>query len=432
MEKTLILLAGYPATGKSDLAARIIARHTASDFRSLSIDDVKEEFWDAFGFNNAQEKDEINARALEEYFERMDKLMGTGAQIMSDYPFSAKQHDKLAELAEKNDYRVLTIRLVGDPTVIIARSQKRDLGQGRHLGHVVTCYHKGDVLEDRSQGGDLVDLATLVERCESRGYGTFELGHTIEVDATDVDAIDYPALLNKIDEYLDDPESVAAQAGAAGKKLGNDELAATMDYTLLKPTSTWEQISSVCTDALAGGCASACIPPAYVARARAAFPELRITTVIGFPLGYMTSAAKAAEAADAVANGADEIDMVIDQGMVKARDYAAIEADIRRVREAVPTATLKVIVETCYLAQETKVPICGCVERAGADFIKTSTGFGAAGAQIEDVALFARELGGRVKVKAAGGIRAREDLAAFVAAGADRIGCSASPQKLFG
>lgn len=432
MDKTLILLAGYPATGKSDLAARIIARHVGSNFANVSIDEVKEEFWDTYGFNNSQEKDEVNARALEEYFVRMDKTMATDAQIMSDYPFSAKQHDRLAELAEKNGYRVLTIRLVGDPAVIIARSQRRDLGQGRHLGHVVTSYHKGDVLKDRSKGSDLVDLTTLIERCESRGYGAFELGHTIEVDATDVDKIDYPALLAQIDEFLDDPDSVAAQARAAGRALGDSELAATMDYTLLKPTCAWGQVSAVCADALAGGCASACIPPSYVARARAAYPELRITTVIGFPLGYATGAAKAAEAADAVANGADEIDMVIDQGMVKARDYAAIEADIRAVREAVPAAVLKVIVETCYLAQETKEPICGCVERAGADFIKTSTGFGTAGAQIEDVALFARALGGRVKVKAAGGIRTREDLAAFVAAGADRIGCSASPQKLFG
>ena len=146
----------------------------------------------------------------------------------------------------------------------------------------------------------------------------------------------------------------------------------------------------------------------------------------------MTSAAKAAEAADAYANGASEIDMVIDQGMVKARDYQAIEDDIRAVREAVPNATLKVIVETCYLAQETKKPICHAVEAAGADFIKTSTGFGTAGAQVEDVYLFARELGGRVKVKASGGVRTKEDLALMSGAGADRIGASASPRKLFG
>lgn len=424
MEKTLILLAGYPATGKSDLAERIISRHVASNFENVSIDAVKEEYWDTYGFDNADEKAAVNACALEEYFRRMDATMASGAQIMSDYPFSDKQKSTLAELAEKNGYRVLTIRLVGDPAVIIARSRRRDLGQGRHLGHVVTHYHKGDVLEDRTQGGDLVDLPTLIERCETRGYGRFELGHTIEVDATDVDKIDYPALLDKIDAFLNDPDSVAAQAHRAGRELSDAELATTVDYTLLKPTCTWNQISTVCADALDAGCASACIPPSFVARAHAAYPELTITTVIGFPLGYMTSTAKAAEAADAVANGAAEIDMVIDQGMVKARDYAAIEADIRAVRETVPTAVLKVIVETCYLAQETKVPICGCVERAGADFIKTSTGFGTSGAQIEDVALFARTLEGRVKVKAAGGIRTRDDLAAFVAAGADRIGCS--------
>lgn len=432
MEKTLILLAGYPATGKTDLAERIKARHMGDSFAKVELDDVKEEFWDTYGFNNAEEKADVDARALQEWFHRLDETMATGVQVIAGYPFSNKQKGTLAELSEKHGYRVLTIRLVGDFSVIAKRYRARDLKPTRHLGHIVTCYHKGDVLEDRSTGDDLVDLDTLIERVETRGYGTFELGHTIEVDATNVDAIDYPALLKSVDEYLDDPDSVAAVCAREGEKYTDAELAATMDYTLLKPTSTWAQISDVCADALEGGCASACIPPSFIARARKAFPELRLTTVIGFPLGYMTSAAKAAEAADAVANGADEVDMVIDQGMVKERDYEAIEADIRAVREAVPNAVLKVIVETCYLAQETKEPICGCVERAGADFIKTSTGFGTSGAQIEDVALFKRVLGDRVKIKAAGGIRTREDLAAFVAAGAERIGCSASPQKLFG
>ena len=136
MEKTLILLAGYPATGKSDLAERIISRHVASNFENVSIDAVKEEYWDTYGFDNADEKAAVNACALEEYFRRMDATMASGAQIMSDYPFSDKQKSTLAELAEKNGYRVLTIRLVGDPAVIIARSRRRDLGQGRHLGHL--------------------------------------------------------------------------------------------------------------------------------------------------------------------------------------------------------------------------------------------------------------------------------------------------------
>lgn len=432
MEKTLILLAGYPATGKTDLAERIKARHTGDSFAKVELDDVKEEFWDTYGFDNAEEKAAVDARALQEWFRRIEETMKTGVQIMAGYPFSKKQKGTLAELSEKYGYRVLTIRLVGDFKVIAKRYRARDLKPTRHLAHIVTHYHKGDVLEDRSTGDDLVDLDTLIERVETRGYGTFELGHTIEVDATNVDAIDYPALLDRIDAYLDDPESVRALADRAGAELTDRDLCSRIDYTLLKPTSTWDQISAVCAEALEYGCASACIPPSYIKRAHEAYPELTLTTVIAFPLGYMTSAAKAAEAADAVANGASEVDMVIDQGMVKARDYDAIEADIRAVREAVPAATLKVIVETCYLAQETKEPICRAVEAAGADFIKTSTGFGTAGAQVEDVALFARVLDGRVKVKASGGVRTREDLARMAAAGADRIGASASPAKVFG
>lgn len=432
MEKTLILLAGPPATGKTDLADRIKARHTSESFLSVSLDDVKEEYWDTYGFNNAEEKAQVDANALQEWFRRLDAAMANGPQIMCDYPFSAKQHDRLAELADKHGYRVLTIRLVADPVMISKRYRARDLKPTRHLAHIVTHYHKGDVLEDRSKGDDLVDLDILVDRIKNRGYDTFELGYTIELDVTNVDTVDYPGFLAKVDEYLDDPSSVAAIAAKAGAELADEDLCSRIDYTLLKPTATWDQIDAICAEAFEYGCASACIPPSYIARAHKAYPDLALTTVIAFPLGYMTSAAKAAEAADAYANGASEIDMVIDQGMVKARDYQAIEDDIRAVREAVPNATLKVIVETCYLAQETKKPICHAVEAAGADFIKTSTGFGTAGAQVEDVYLFAQELGGRVKVKASGGVRTKEDLALMSGAGADRIGASASPRKLFG
>lgn len=431
MQKTLILLAGYPATGKSDLAGRIQSRHPEG-FVNVSIDDIKEQFWDTYGFNNEEEKLKVNADALQEYFNRVDKQMQAGVQIMSDYPFSDKQKEPLAKLAEKNGYRILTVRLVGDCSIIIARSQARDLSQGRHLGHVVSCYHKGDVLEDRSQGDDLVDLDLLIERCVTKGYGTFELGHTIEVDATILENIDYPKLLAEIDAFLDDPDSIANQAAKAGEKFSDDELVSRIDYTLLKPYSTWEQIKAVCAEAAEGGCASACIPPSFVKQAASAFPELPICTVIGFPLGYSTSAAKAQEAADAVANGAAEIDMVINQGMVRERDFDGLEADIRAVRDAIPNSVLKVIVETCYLPQETKEEVCKRVIAAGADYIKTSTGFGSAGAQLEDVALFARVADGRIKVKAAGGIRDRAALAAFAGAGADRVGCSAKLSKLFG
>ena len=205
MEKTLILLAGPPATGKTDLADRIKARHTSENFLSVSLDDVKEEYWDTYGFNNAEEKAQVDASALQEWFRRLDAAMADGPQIMCDYPFSAKQHDRLAELADKHGSRVLTIRLVADPVMISKRYRARDLKPTRHLAHIVTHYHKGDVLEDRSKGDDLVDLDTLVDRIKKRGYDTFELGHTIELDVTNVDTVDYPGFLAKVDEYLDDP-----------------------------------------------------------------------------------------------------------------------------------------------------------------------------------------------------------------------------------
>lgn len=212
----------------------------------------------------------------------------------------------------------------------------------------------------------------------------------------------------------------------------DEELAARIDYTLLKATSTWPQIQELCEEAVTGHTASVCIPASFVARVHKAYYELPICTVIGFPLGYSTTAVKCAEAAAAVAEGASEVDMVVNLGAVKEHDYAAVTADIAAVRAAVPFSTLKVIIETCYLDEAEKVALCRCVTEAGADFIKTSTGFGTAGAQLDDIALFKANIGPDVKIKAAGGIRTREALAEFAAAGCDRIGCSTKLNVLFG
>ena len=206
--------------------------------------------------------------------------------------------------------------------------------------------------------------------------------------------------------------------------MDKQEILSRVDHTLLKPTSTWSQIQEICQTALAYHTASVCIPPAFVARAHEAYPELNVCTVIGFPLGYCTTASKVFEAADAVQNGANEVDMVVNLGCVKGGDFNAVTEEIRALKKAVGDKILKVIVETCYLTQEEKIALCKCVTEAGADYIKTSTGFGTDGATMADVLLFKEHIGPNVKIKAAGGISTTEDLKSFVAAGCDRLGTS--------
>lgn len=206
----------------------------------------------------------------------------------------------------------------------------------------------------------------------------------------------------------------------------NQEILSHIDHTLLKADAAAEQIARLCEEAVIYRTASVCIPASYVRFARGKFPELNICTVIGFPLGYSTAAAKCFEAEDAVKNGADEIDMVINLGDVKNGDLGAVESEIASVKRSCGDKILKVIIETCYLTREEKIALCGCVTRAGADYIKTSTGFGSAGAEIEDIRLFAEHIGENVRIKAAGGIRTREDMERFLAEGCDRIGTSAA------
>lgn len=198
-----------------------------------------------------------------------------------------------------------------------------------------------------------------------------------------------------------------------------------VDHTLLAQDATWEDIRQILDDAVAYGTASACIPAAYVRRAADYVDgRLPICTVIGFPNGYSTPQTKVYEARDAVANGASEIDMVIHVGALKDKRYDEIEEEIRRVHEACQGRALKVIIETCLLAEEEKIAMCGIVTRAGAEYIKTSTGFSSGGATFADVELLKRHVGEGVKVKAAGGIRSFEDAERFLELGADRLGTS--------
>ena len=198
-----------------------------------------------------------------------------------------------------------------------------------------------------------------------------------------------------------------------------------VDHTLLAQTATWEEIRAVCDDGIRYGCASVCIPPAYVKQtAEYAAGRIPICTVIGFPNGYSTTKVKCLEAADAVENGAAEIDMVINVGWVKDRRWDDLLEEIRAVKDACGGKLLKVIVETCFLTEEEKVRMCEIVTDSGADYIKTSTGFGGGGATREDVALFAKHIGPVVKIKAAGGIAGLQDAQDFLALGASRLGTS--------
>lgn len=198
-----------------------------------------------------------------------------------------------------------------------------------------------------------------------------------------------------------------------------------VDHTLLLQTSTWDEIRALCDDAICYGTASVCIPPCYVKKAKEYVGgQMKICTVIGFPNGNHTTATKVFETMDAVNNGADEIDMVINVGMLKAKDYDYVLNEIREIKDACGEKILKVIIETCLLTEEEKIKMCEIVTESGADFIKTSTGFSTGGATFDDIALFAKYVGKNVKIKAAGGISSMEDAERFVELGASRLGTS--------
>ena len=196
-----------------------------------------------------------------------------------------------------------------------------------------------------------------------------------------------------------------------------------VDHTLLLQGATWDEIRRICDDAVIYQTASVCIPPSYVKQAKEYLDgKIPVCTVVGFPNGYMTTAAKEFETRDALANGASEIDMVINIGWLKDRKYDLIEEEIRTMKRACGEKILKVIIETCLLTEEEKVKMCEIVTKEGADYIKTSTGFSDAGATCDDIRLFSEHIGLNVKMKAAGGISSMEDAEKFLELGADRLG----------
>jgi deoxyribose-phosphate aldolase len=209
--------------------------------------------------------------------------------------------------------------------------------------------------------------------------------------------------------------------------MDNKDIFKRIDHTVLKAVTEWKDIQKLCDEALKYNTASVCVPPSYIERIRIEYGDkINICTVIGFPLGYNTTEAKVFEAKQAIADGANELDMVVNLGDVKNGDFDKITEEIKQLKKIAGNKILKVIIETCYLTEEEKIKLCGCVTKAGADYIKTSTGFGTAGAKIEDIELFKKHIGKDVKIKAAGGVKTKEDLEMFINAGCDRIGTSSA------
>lgn len=213
----------------------------------------------------------------------------------------------------------------------------------------------------------------------------------------------------------------------------DSDILAFVDHTILSPTATWAQVAVVCEEAIKYKTASVCIPPSYVKQAHDTYGDsLNICTVVGFPLGYSDAAAKIKEVEMALREGASEIDMVINIGDAKDKKYDKITSEIQSLKKACGDKILKVIIECCYLEEAEKIALCKCVTEGGADFIKTSTGFGSGGATYEDIRLFKAHIGKSVKIKAAGGMRTREDFELYIKEGCTRLGTSSAVKVLQG
>ena len=209
--------------------------------------------------------------------------------------------------------------------------------------------------------------------------------------------------------------------------MNTSEILSHVDHTLLKAFATWEDIQKLCEEAMEYHTASVCVPPSYIKRIHDTYGEkINICTVVGFPWGYSTTKAKVAETVQAIEDGASEVDMVINIADVKNGDFDKVTEEIRSLKQVAGDKILKVIIETCYLTEEEKIAMCKAVTEAGADYIKTSTGFGTGGATMEDILLFKKFIGPHVKMKAAGGVKSVEDMEAFLEAGCDRIGTSSA------
>ena len=198
--KTIILLAGYPGTGKTYMCNKILSKFPY--FRIVSQDQIKEETFDKQGYNNLEERDKIIAWCRDEFYKSIEKNMDEQNNIISDYPFSEKQKNIIEDLSNKYNYKIITIRLIGDLEVLYERQLSRDLDESRHLSHIMSSYHKGDVLKNRKEADLLVSHDEFINRCKTRGYGEFQLGDLIEIDVTDYSKIDYESINNQIGDLI--------------------------------------------------------------------------------------------------------------------------------------------------------------------------------------------------------------------------------------
>lgn len=201
MRNTLVLLAGYPGTGKTFLANLIINKF--SEFQLLSPDTIKERNWDQFGFDSLLEKEKLIKKSWKDYYKELEALFQSKISVISDYPFSDKQKSKLEELVKKNNYQVITIRLTANLDVLFERQNKRDLDEGRHLGHILKKYHKGMEIY-HNQADNLLDYDEFIFRCKTRGYDKFSLGTLFEIDVTNYEEVNYDALLRELEVLIDE------------------------------------------------------------------------------------------------------------------------------------------------------------------------------------------------------------------------------------
>ncbi|ERI06396.1 deoxyribose-phosphate aldolase [Atopobium sp. oral taxon 810 str. F0209] len=435
MTNAIVILAGYPATGKSTFTKALLKRHP--EFILMTPDMIKERMWEDIGFDNAQQKDELERSVWVEYYNEIERIMRQGQRIVTDYPFSEKQYANLKSLVKKFEYGSVTIRFIGDLHVIYERLRQRDALRHRHLAHIVSHYRKGTTLENPSEADQFVDFELLKWRVTSKHYGEFCLGDLIEIDATDIASINPNDIVDKLDEKLKNLQPMGTNCVAteadkvywdSAPALTEEErkVLALCDHTVLNQRATWNDVKTVLDDAIHFGCASACIPPYFVYQGHKYVEgRLKITTVVGFPNGNVDTITKVNEARHAIDDGADEIDMVVNLGLVASGDFDSVLDEIRGVRSVVSGGRiLKVIIETCLLSDWEKVQLCELVTQAKADFIKTSTGFSMDGATVTDVGLLHTHAGERVAVKASGGIHSIEEAQALIEAGATRLGAS--------
>lgn len=200
MKKTMVLLAGYPGTGKSYICKQIL--DIAPDFLIVSQDTIKEAVFDELGYDNLIQKEQLTLQSWELYYQQLETAMKEGRRILSDYPFSEKQRPRLQALREQYAYEVITIRLLADLDILYERQRKRDLDPTRHISHIMSHYHRGDVLENRLQADGLLSREEFIKRCTTRGYDTFQLGHLMEADVSDFSKVDYSAILKELSAYL--------------------------------------------------------------------------------------------------------------------------------------------------------------------------------------------------------------------------------------